>query len=300
MSKATMIATLGGQPQVVTFALDALLAQGESIHEVLILHSSAQNPRIRQALMRLAAEFPQDRYQGHTIRLRPVQITQGVEPLYDIHSEREAEVALTFVRSLITELKKQDRILHLCISGGRRMLALLITSAAALLCDERDNLWHMYMPDDVRQRAETQGFMHLSPEDTMQLIKVPLVPWGAYFPALRIMTQTPERAVAEQVGLLSAGDQVRCRQVYAALTPRQQETLSAFARGLSPQAVAEALTISLSTVNTHKTVILAECRVAWGFDEERWLDYHFLREHFSLFCQTTEQFSSFGTESDQR
>jgi CRISPR-associated protein Csx14 len=35
---ATLIATIGGQPQVVTFALDALLAQGEEIAEVYIVH----------------------------------------------------------------------------------------------------------------------------------------------------------------------------------------------------------------------------------------------------------------------
>lgn len=42
---STMIATLGGQPQVITFALDALLNRGEQIVEVVVLHLAP--PRIR-------------------------------------------------------------------------------------------------------------------------------------------------------------------------------------------------------------------------------------------------------------
>ncbi len=37
------------------------------------------------------------------------------------------------------------------------------------------------------------------------------------------------------------------------------------------------LVISLKTVDSHKSVILAECRVAWGLDEGERLTYHFLR-----------------------
>lgn len=36
----TLITTMGGQAQVVTFALDWLLAQGEPIGEVIVLHLS--------------------------------------------------------------------------------------------------------------------------------------------------------------------------------------------------------------------------------------------------------------------
>jgi hypothetical protein len=39
---STMIAALGGQPQVITFALDALLGRGEQIVEVVVLHLAPQ------------------------------------------------------------------------------------------------------------------------------------------------------------------------------------------------------------------------------------------------------------------
>jgi CRISPR-associated protein Csx14 len=71
--------------------------------------------------------------------------------------------------------------------------------------------------------------------------------------------------------------------VVAALTPRQVEVLRAFACGGSPQDVAETLCVTLKTVDSHKTHILAECRAAWALPDDHWLDYHFLRERFAPF-----------------
>ena len=51
---SVMVATIGGQPQVVTFALDALLARGEQVREVVVLHLSPRNPRFGRALSRLS------------------------------------------------------------------------------------------------------------------------------------------------------------------------------------------------------------------------------------------------------
>ena len=48
-----MVATLGGQPQVVTFTLDELLSQGFPIREVIVLYLSAEGSRVNRALERL-------------------------------------------------------------------------------------------------------------------------------------------------------------------------------------------------------------------------------------------------------
>ncbi|MGQ9614707.1 CRISPR-associated ring nuclease, partial [Chloroflexus sp.] len=130
---AVLVATLGGQPQVVTFALDALLARGETIQEVYILHLALTNERTRQAWQRLQREFVDDYYAGRRCRLRrfPVSVN-GVE-LNDIRTAADAEAAWQSIRILIADLKSEGRRLHLCLSGGRRMMALLMMSAAALL-----------------------------------------------------------------------------------------------------------------------------------------------------------------------
>ena len=277
-----MVATLGGQPQVVTFALDALLARGEAISRVVLLHMAAEEERLQAALRTLLDEFSDGQYQGQPCKVRQVPLSSGNAPLTGIRNETDADATWLAVRNLLSELKAEGDELHICVSGGRRMVALLATSAAALLCDHRDHLWHMYTPSEFEQQARGGAILHAQPEDGVQLIEVPLVPWGAYFPGLRAMAQAPQEAVAAQMGWLRSSER-QCEQVYARLTARQRDVLIAFAQGEAPQDVAELLNISMATVNTHKTTILDECRIAWNFALDERLDYHFLREKFGPF-----------------
>lgn len=283
----TLVATLGGQPQIVTFALDALLARGEPITDVYLIHLSLHNPRTRQALNRLQQEFPNDYYAhaGRRCRLRRVAVgANGVE-LTDIRTAADAETAWQSIRALIADLKSEGRRLHLCLSGGRRMMALLAMSAAALLCDHQDRIWHMYTPEETLQRVKDGAVMHVAPSDGVQLIQAPIMPWGAYFPALRALAQTSMQAVQDQLRRFAAVDEPQCRQVWDRLSPRQRDVLCAFAKGMRPDEVATQLCITLNTVNTHKTAILAECRVAWAIAPDEPLDYRFLRERFAGFVE---------------
>ena len=286
MLESTMLATLGGQPQVVTFALDALLARGEQVREVIVLHLGPENPRFGRALARLAAEFVGDRYQGRWIRFRPVPVRHAWGRLSDIRNEAEAEIALQVVHELVGTLKAQGRRLHVCIAGGRRLLALLAMSAAMLHFTPHDRMWHLYTPDSLLIRAAGGAIMHAGPEDGVRLIRVPVVPWAVYFPQLRQLAQvSPTQAVAMQTRWLDEVDRQRCQAVIERLTPRQCEVLRAFARGATPQEVAEALSITLSTVDSHKKTILAECRNAWALPEGTRLTYHFLSEKFGPFFE---------------
>jgi CRISPR-associated protein Csx14 len=254
---------MAGGPQIVTFALDDLLRRGEAIHEVIVVHLSPQaEPLTGQALVKLSAEFRDDTYAGHACRLQFFPIRRGQEKLDDIRDEAAAEVAWSAIYELLATFKTQGRRLLVCITGGRRMLALLAMSAAMLHFDHQDRLWHMYTPDDFLERAADGAIMHARPQDGVRLIQVPMMPWGAYFPALRSLAQaTPNEVLAAQGRMMDGAERSRCQQVVDALTPRQAEVLCAFAAGGSPQDVAEALNITLKTVDTHKTVILAECRV---------------------------------------
>ncbi len=281
---ATLIATLGGQPQVITFALDALLARGETIDEVYLLHLSLGNPRTLAAWQRVQQEFTDDHYAGRRCRLRRVAISANGSDIDDIRTMAEAEATFRHIRDLIVALKHEGRRLHLCLSGGRRMIALLAMSAAALFCDHQDRIWHMYTPEATLRQVKDGARMHLTPADGFQLVPVPIVPWGAYFPALRSLAQPNPIAIQEQLRSL-ADDEPRRRQVWERLSPRQRDVLRAFAEGRRPDQVADYLTISLSTVNSHKTAILAECRNAWNLPDDEPLDYRFIRERFAGFVE---------------
>lgn len=288
-----MIATLGGQPQVVTFALDALLARGEIIRDVVVIHLDRSHARTRASLARLAAEFPNDRYRGAVCRLRATPL-----PLLDIRDEQEADRAWNAMHSLIAALKTHERPLHLCIAGGRRMLALLALSAAMLHFGHADRLWHLYTPDEFRQAAAGGAIMHAAPADGVRLIQAPLAPLGAYFPPIRALAAAPAATIlAKQTQWLDEAARSRGRAVMAQLTGRQLDVLRAFAGGGNPQEVAEELHITLATVNTHKTAILAECRVAWDLPTDEWLDYHFLRDKFApLFAPSAGSVARYGAD----
>lgn len=279
----TLICTLGGQPQVVAFALDALLSRALPITELIVLHFSHPDVRLQQALRKLAAEFNGGRYGERPLRLRFHPLSTPNQTIHDIYDETDANTAWEAINQLIIDLKNEQHVLHICISGGRRILGLLTMSAAMLHFGHQDVLWHMYTPDDLRRAAHEGAIMHAPPDSGFRLIRVPMMPWGSYFPALRQLTR-PFPANGDVLAgprqLLDAAEQTRCQQVLGQLTERQKDVLFAFAAGLNPQQVAEKLYITIKTVDSHKTVILAECRNAWNLPEDTYLDYRFLTDKF--------------------
>ncbi|RMG98366.1 MAG: histidine kinase [Chloroflexi bacterium] len=289
ISKTTsLICTLGGQPQVVTFALDALLDQGTALSEVIVLHFSPPNERLRHSLQKLRAEFAAGRYEAKAVHLVLYPLRTEKRPIPDIHDEADANAAWEVINQLFIDLKNQHHTLHVCISGGRRILGLLTMSAAMLHFGHQDVLWHMYTPRDVRLAANEGAIMHLPPDVNFRLIRVPMMPWGSYFPALRQLARPfPDTTdvLAAPRQLLDEVDRQHCLAVIQRLTGRQQDVLRAFAAGLNPQEVADHLSISIKTVDSHKTVILSECRNAWNIPENGRLDYRFLVEKFSSFFQ---------------
>ena len=88
-TRTVLVAPLGGQPQVITFALDLLLAQGSVVNEVIVLHLAA--PRYRQAYRRLAEAFPGDSYIGRPIHLRGVPVLLQGRALVDVRDTTDPD-----------------------------------------------------------------------------------------------------------------------------------------------------------------------------------------------------------------
>lgn len=284
----TLLATLGGQPQVVTFALDELLARGVAVTEVIALYLGGEDgdfSRTARALARLSAEFRDDRYGSRPMRFRPLPLRVGAESLPDIRDEADADGVWRGVHQLVAELKASGRLLHVCLSGGRRLLGLMTMSAAMLHFGHQDVLWHMYTPPDIADEAEDGAIMHLPPAAGFRLIRVPMMPWGSYFPALQELARpvSGEDVLARPRRVLDAVERARCAAVIERLTPRQREVLRLLAAGETPQATAARLGLRLSTIDSHKTVILTECRNAWNLPEDIRLDYRFIYEKFEQY-----------------
>ena len=277
--RSVLVATLGRQPQIVTFALDGLLARGERVDEVVAVHLGG--PHYLQALRRLSEAFPGDRYAGRRCHFRPAPIRDGGVLVSDIRDSRAVAAVWRAIYELIRELKEEGAQLHLLLSGGRRMMALLAVSAAMLQLEPGDHIWHIYTPDALQEEARFGAMLH-APEDAgVVLLEAPIAPLGSYFPALRALAAlTPEDVLASQTRWLDDAERAKCREVWERLTERQREVLRAFAQGMDREEAARALGISVRTVDSHKSVILDECHNAWSLPETERLTYHFIQRKF--------------------
>ncbi|RAQ95708.1 CRISPR-associated ring nuclease [Thermogemmatispora tikiterensis] len=279
--KHVLIATLGGQPQIVTFTLDLLLAKGFPISEVVVVHpATREDLRLSKACKLLASEFSGNYYRAaqKTISFSSQALELNGQPIEDIQTDPQIDASLDFLQRLLGDYKRRDYVIHLSVSGGRRLITLLAISVAIFNFGRHDHIWHLYTPWEVQKQVDEGRQMHIPPDTGHRLIEVPLPTIGPYLydPSLSF------RAIYEQQRQKAAAEDERhCRTVLRQATPAQQRVLRAFAKGLRPKQVAEELHLSETTVHSHKTVLLSLCRQAWELPEQDPLDYHFLREKFA-------------------
>ncbi len=290
----TLVATLGGQPQVVTFTLDLLLQQHIPISEVIVVHlATTQDPRLERSIQLLKNEFRADRYSnGQSIHFQHHLLHHNGLPLEEISDEASADTVLNELHDLILDLKERHCIVHFSISGGRLLLSLSSMSAAILNFQHEDRMWHIYTPPSLLERAQEGAVMHAAPEDGVRLIPVPLALLGDGLRSQLVAARPPEadppsarEIIRTQEERAESEERRRCEYVTSLLTPRQLEVLHAFANGLHPSEVAEQLSISSPTVSTHTTVLLASCREAWSIKTKERLDYRFLQLKFGRYIK---------------
>jgi CRISPR-associated protein Csx14 len=287
-STQVLLATLGGQPQVVTFALDLLLQRNIPIHEVIVIHP-ASHPGVQQAVTCLNAEFVGDRYrtsgQTLTIHFRQQILRSYGAFIDDIIDEQTAEGTLNAIDELIRELKQRQSTIHFLIAGGRRLMSFLSFSAALLNFDTADRLWHIYTPQALQERARGGKIMHAAPEDGVRLIEVPFTRAASSILRRIVQDEVPNAGavIRQQNEQTDAQDRERCDQVVKAINSAPLRVLRAFAKSLHPQQVASELGISLATVSSHTNVLLRECRNVWNLPENERLDYHFLQWRFATY-----------------
>jgi len=288
----TLIASLGGQPQIITFTLDLLLALGERIDQVVVVYLGG-SPRYARAYRRLAGEFAGDKYAGRPCHLRGLAVRAGNTPLAEARTPLEVEAVRAAFYGLLAELKGQGQRIHLSLSGGRRIMALTGLAAAMQHLTPADRIWHLYTPPELTQAALEGQILHAAgkPEsEAPSLIAVPFVPWAAYFPGLRPLLDQPAQAgPALAFGWQDPADRERCRQVWQALTPRQQDVLRRLAAGDSREQAALRLGIRITTLDTHRKAILARCAQAWEAEPGRRIDLQFVRQQFAPFLAALQQ-----------
>lgn len=288
----TLVASVGGQPQIVTLTLDLLLRQNINISEVIVLHPAPTDIRIQHTLSCLRTEFAYDCYtcDSRTIacHLQLQVLSHDDVALPDVTDTVSAHATRDTIHRLLARLKQRQRHIHLSASGGRRVISLMAISAALLHFDHFDHIWHIYTPAAVRALVNEGAVMHVPPDAGVELIEVPFVPWGSYFPLLSQMAGSAQATQQMQTAILDAQDRARCAGMVQQATPAQRQVLRQVSAGLTPREIAAHLGISIETVYSHTKALLSLARNTWHLPSEEKIDFHFLFRKFAGYFDDTE------------
>jgi CRISPR-associated protein Csx14 len=102
------------------------------------------------------------------------------QPIDDIVDSSHADGTLNTIHHLVSDLKSHGHHIHLSVSGGRRMIALLAISVATLNFDRYDRIWHINTPEKTKSDANEGSLMHVPADAGIRLIEGPFIALGSY------------------------------------------------------------------------------------------------------------------------
>jgi len=276
VAEDVLVASFGGQPQILTFTLDALLERHVRPRAVHVVFPGGQ-PRYQDAYRRLVAHIREYQpYQGLRVQAYGLRDQQG-RPLPDVVEPRHLDAAWRQIRDLVRGFKQAGHRLHFSITGGRRALGLLLYAAAMTYGTPQDRVWHIYTAPEWLPRVRDGAHMHV-PQGVVRLLEIPFVPWTAYIPGLRGLLETSPKSLRHLTGGgLDGETRRRCEQVWARLSPRQREALQALAATETRAEAAQKLGMHIDTLDSHRKAILKACREVWPSEQ---INLRFVRRVF--------------------
>lgn len=245
-----------------TAALDLLLRQGESISQLVILHSTAAGTEIEQAVRRLEQAGSNHIYPGVTFTLIPLMSRQGL-PMADIETPRDGEDSFRALYQAVRGAKQGGLRVHLLAAGGRKPLAMYAMVTAQLLFDEQDRLWYLFSSPAFLASRE----LHPHEPSDAALVPIPVILWSRISPVSGRLGQVDDPFTAVQMveELRLAEKMEACRSfVLGVLTPAEERVVRLLVtQGLGDQEIGEELHLSPRTVEQH-------LRAAYGHAADHW------------------------------
>lgn len=262
-SAQTLIATLGSEPQVVTLALDQLAARGFAIDQVVVVYTA--DNAVLQAMARVASEFDGAVYPRVTLRTVPVVDERGA--VQDFRRDDDMRALQQTLYREVREAKRQRRVVHLCVSGGRKVMGVMAMVVAQLLFEANDRVWHL-MSEGWAPGSEKR--MHARAQDQIWLVPVPVLRWTDSAGLLAVFGELdePSDALRRREELARADDLRRAREfVEHVLTRAERAVVELTCRGLDNAAIARRLHKSEATVANQLTSAYGKLNEFLGFPE---------------------------------
>jgi len=280
-SGPVLMATLGEQPQVVTLTLDLLMARHQTFDELVLFHTAPHYPALRRSFELLEAELASwPAYQNLLVRCVLFRDDAG-QPLADVRTEADARQVFRTMFREVLEIKRQRRVVHLSIAGGRKVMAAYGTAVAQLLCEADDRVWHLVSEGELL----TSGRMHPQPGDQVQLVPVPFIRWSALPPAATRLAVTGDPFEAMRLHEAWLDEEARRQRAWFLLhelTPAERTLLVHLARtGASNSELAQALGRSPKTVANQLATVADKYRAFAGLADGVPLSRAELVAHFA-------------------
>ncbi len=256
-----LVATIGVEPQVVTITLDELLARGCLLREVAVVYTV--DPGVEAAISAIAGEFARGLYPGVLLRKSPVLNRQ--EAIVDFHSEEDLRALLRTLYAEIRRGRQSGAKVHLCFSGGRKVMSIMAMVVAQLLFGPEDCAWHL-VTEGWHPGVERR--LHLEPDNRVWLLPVPVLRWSEAGTLMRTVAELedPAEVMCWFEQLSRQGKRKRQREfVNRWLTRAEREVVRLACRGLDNAGIAKALGKGEQTVANQLRNVYGKLR--------EWLDY---------------------------
>lgn len=257
-----LLATLGTEPQVVTLTLDILLAKSRNIREVIVVYT--EHPVINENLEILQEEFERF-YRNVSLRLVPVTNIHGY--VRDFFNEEDLR---GLWRTLYIETRRARQTgsrLHMCISGGRKVMAVIAMSVAQLLFGPGDQVWYL-LTEGWRPGSERR--LHAGENDKILLLPIPVLRWSEADTLLRTVADLsdPHEVLTWYKRLTDKAEEKRKDEfIRHWLTPAEREVVRLVCLGYDNAAIAEKLAKKEQTVANQLRVVYEKLRELLGFPD---------------------------------
>ncbi|MCC7020922.1 MAG: hypothetical protein IT332_14260 [Ardenticatenales bacterium] len=286
-----LIATLGLQPQVVTTALDLLLAAGRIIAEVVVIHTTPPHNTVsrplpnaealERAVAAVDAAFAGGTYRhagrNWPLRYRRVALVGSRNrPIFDIRSADDAASVFRTIHAEVRDRKRLGQLVHLSIAGGRKSISVYGMAVAQLLFDHQDHLWHLISTE----RFLASGAMHPTAPADAALVPVPVLSMGMVYlgPLADLLTtHHPDTVLLAHRAALASDQRRRCQRFLDDVLTPEERRLAAhllhqvLTRHRSPthKDIAADLILAERTIRNRFADILLKLRTTFDLGDAR-------------------------------
>ena len=256
-----MIATLGVEPQVITVTLDALREAGNIINQVTVVHTD--HPSIKSALSIVEKELESAAYPGLSFRAVVISTPEG--PVKDFQSEEELRALLRTLYAGVREARQKKLAVHLCISGGRKVMGVMAMTVAQLLFGPDDRIWYL-ITEGWKPGASRS--LHIARNERVRLITIPVLRWreaGTLIQATAVLDD-PQEILKWHHRLTQKAEEKRQGEfIRHWLTPAESRVMQLACRGYDNASIAAKL-------KKHKQTVANQLRNVYEKLYE-WLDF---------------------------